>query len=473
MRALLTSTVRTLLALGLCVTFAVPASGIEARDSAVGADGEIYRVRAGSYGDLFPAEGLAAAENPALALDVFYPDRRHERLLVPGAEGEDLEDSASVLFEDDSGTLFILWQTKINVIHSRLNLIGFRDGTWSEAIEISGNPFGWKSSPQLAITRDAFHAPAPGGGLRVWQRTVAHLLWWEEGPEGAPDVHYSPVVFLDGTYTGWNPVLRVEDLALAAGLSVGEVNAALAEAPRLETGANGQSVVIAFVPQGGANLVTIGLEILPGELGALADDVRAQIIEVGRSGGPDGLGRLADKARAQIIEVGARLKLHPGMSSYVAAQAHDRILGADPGAPIRAIADEVRAQIIEVGARMTGRGIHRLSAAAVDRVIELPRGSRQDGTGAAAPPDLIRVVKTSSRPVPTTAEEPHRLYLSKDGQGVVASWQEGDSILYRESRGGDGWSEVRRLRLDEELDVERASSLLERRADERSTPLPR
>lgn len=468
MRPLLTPLARPLLTLAVCLSFTAPAAGVEAPDAAVGAGGEIYLVRAGSYGELFPEQGLAPAENPALALEIAYPDQRRERLLIPGAESEDVEDSASILFEGDSGTLFILWQTKINVIHSRLNLIGFRDGEWSEAIEISGKPFGWKSSPQLAVTRDAFNTPEPDGSLRAWQRTVAHLVWWEEGASGAPDVQYSPVVFLDGDYTGWNPVLRLADLGLASGIPLTEPNHALARAPRIELGVDGQSVVIAFATTSGTELVTVVLELLPGELAALADKVRAQIIEVGRSGGSDSpLRAIADKARAQIIEVGSRLKLHPGVSSYLAAQVFDGIVSSDPERPVIAIAEDVRAQIIEVGGQVTDRGFGRLSAKSSYQVIELPGGDRTDGAGATAPPDLIRLARASARAVPRTGEQAHQLHLSGDGTVVVATWTEGSYLLYRESR-GQGWSEIRRLRLDRTVDLQRGHALLERRADELS-----
>lgn len=460
-------TALALATLGLALALSAPLAA-QSRSDVVGTDGELFVLQQGSYGDLFPQAGMADASNPALALEIVHADQTEERLLVPGTETEDLEESPSALFEDDSGTLFVLWQTNRHYVHSWLNLIGFHDGQWTDPIEITGSPFGWKSSPQLAVTRDSFTTANEDGTTKTWKRTVAHLIWWEQGADG-PRVYYTPVVLIDGEYTGWNPVYRLDDLAQAADSSLGEPNPAVAEAPRLDAGSNGQSVVVAFVPTGGSQLVTLTLELLPGELGALADAVRAQIIEVGRDGGPGGgLGRIADKARAQIIEVGARLKLHPGVSGYVADQVFDEILASDPERPLSAIADDVRAQIIEVGAHMTDRGFDRMTAASSSQVLELP-GAPADPE-ASAPPELMRVVQVSSRPTPQTGAgaEAAQLYLSEDGRSVVAAWQDGDSLLYRESR-GDGWSSVRRLRLGDGIDLEHASALLEVRAHERST----
>lgn len=455
-----------LLATAAFLACTTAAWGAEGRDAAVGAGGELYQVRAGSYGELFPGQGLAAPENAALALEIVRPDRPRELLLVPETAGEDVEDSASVLFEDDSETLYVLWQSKVNTIHSRLNLVGFQGGRWTESIEISGNPFGWKSSPQLAVTRDSFESEVADGGFRTWQRTVLHLIWWEDGPFG-PQVLYTPVVLIDGEYTGWNPVYHLEDLALAAGSPLMPSNPELARAPRLEAGVNGQSVVIGFVPAAGGELVTVALELLPGEISALANAIRHQIIDVGRQvKETEGLGGLAGKVRHQIIDVGSRLKLHPGVSSFIAEQVEEHILAQHPQRSITAIAGDVRHQIIDVGAHVTDRGFDRLGAASVYRVIELPEGDRTDATGVTAPPDLVRVVQASARQLPETGSEAHTLYLSEDGQSVVVSWNDGKTLLYRESRGA-GWSEVRRLRLGGELDLGRAQALLERRADER------
>jgi hypothetical protein len=453
-------TLRLLPVLGLCLGLAAgPAAAAEAPDAAaVGTDGRLFMVHEGSYGDLFPGRGLADETNPALALEVVHPDQSRETLLVPDTEGESLEDSASVLFEDGSETLFILWQTKINAIHSRLNLVGFRDGGWTETIEISGNPFGWKSSPQLAVTRDRFTTAEDDGSLRTWKRTVVHLLWWEGDEE--PQVLYTPVVLIDGQYSGWNPVYRLDDLAPAAGVPMAAPNGPLARAPRIETGQNGQSVVIGFVPASGGELVTVSVELMPGEISALADKVRHQIIDVGRElRGSGGNSALAGKVRHQIIDVGARLKLHAAVSSYLASEVHGRILASDPEGPVASLADDVRHQIIDVGAHINDRGFDRLSSKSVYQVVELPGGGTQ------APPDLIRVMRVSSRALPNTGDEDHSVYLSRDGKGVIAAWKEGEILLYRESR-NEGWSGVRRLRLVGGLDLPRAKSLLERRADE-------
>ena len=449
----------------LAPAVALPAAADPARDASVGGKGELYLVREGAYGELFPEQGLAARENPALALDVTRAGGATERLLVPGTETSDVEDSASILYEDESGTLFVLWQTKVNIIHSRLNLVGYQNGQWTELIEISGNPFGWKSSPQLAVTRDVFQTEEAEGGLRTWQRTVVHLLWWEEGAGGEPLTHYSPVVLLNGVYTGWNPVLRLDDLEVVSSEGLpSPLNLPLAEAPRIDSGRNGQSVAIGFVHPATGELVTLTAEILPGEFAFIADRVRNQIIEIGRESRPDQPGARADKVRNQIIEIGNRLGLHPSVPSYAAELAAAAIEASPPGEDPAVLGDRVRNQIIEIGARLTDRGFDRGRTARKLQVLETT------SSGAGAPPNLIRLVQASLRPAPATGANENALFLSHEGGEAIVAWQaeDGSALLYRESRGG-GWSPVRALRLGPDLDLARAREILEQRAHERGS----
>lgn len=461
-RTLLRPALAAILLPALLCLAVIPADA-QTRTRAVGPEGTIYALHEGAYGDLFPRQGLGDAESSALALDVIDGDGARERLLVPGTEDVDVDDSASLLFEDESHTLFVLWQTKSNVIHSRLNLIGYRDGVWSEPIEISGKPFGWKSSPQLAVTRDAFETEEADGAVREWSRTVLHVLWRESGPTGEPQVFYSPVTLLNGEYTGWNPV-HLLDQFVASGTTGngGPVGSAVADAPAIEPGWNSHSVVVAFVPEASGELVTIGIELTPGEISFLADEARHQISEIGRTlpaGG--GLGALAGKARHQISEIGARLKLHTSVTRYLADAAHTEILAGDPEEPVEVLADRVRHQISEIGARITDRGFERLAGKSALHLLEMPERV-EDGT----PSLMISVVSpVMTLPAPETGGAAPILHLSRDGSAALVSWRGNGVLKYRESL-PEGWSEVRTLRLEGELDLERALQMLDRRIDE-------
>jgi len=453
----------SLLCAALC--FALPAAA-QSPETAVGAEGEVYSIHQGAYGELFPGVGLVPEENSVLALEIARQTEPSELILVPGTESADEEDSASLLFEDDTETLFVLWQTKKNLIHSWLNLSGYSEGTWTEVAEITGNPFGWKSSPQLEISRDSFHTEEPDGTLRTWKRTVAHLIWWEESLAG-PEVFYSPVVLIDGSYIGWNPVYKLEDLVAAtAGPAPREINLPLAEATKVEAGKDRQSVVVGFVHKGTGEVISLSIDTIPGELSYVADKIRNQIIDVGRTLFPDQPSALADKVRNQIIDVGLRCGMHPAIATYAADQAQASVAAASPRVPIESLADDIRNQIIDVGARLPERGIGHEAAISKIQVVEVERPATGGSAANGSPTNLIRVIRAATRATPETGTTENHLYLSPSGEDALVAWSEDGQIFYRESR-GEGWSTVRRLGIGVGVDQGLAWKILETRAHER------
>lgn len=435
--------------------------------STIGAAGEVYTLKTGSYGELFGSWSLADEENPVLALDVTGPDQQPQRFLVPGTESSDVEDSASMVFENGSGTLFILWQTKINVIHSSLNLISFEDGSWSPTIEIWGSPFGWKTAPQLAVTRDGFVTRTEDGTRRSWSRTVVHVIWAEEDQYG-PHILYSPIVLVDGNFEGRSPVYGLPELAgLRRGVFQGSVDPVLAGAPRIEDGQNSQTVVVGLTDGATGHLTTFEIEVLPGEVSHLAERLRHQIVDLGRDLFSQDRNAFADKLRHQIVDLGRDVDLHPGFTTYAASVAADGIAAADETERLVSIADRLRHQIVDLGARNTGRGVDRTLAKTGYTLLEIGSG---EGARAEAAPNLIRISTVSSRPAPSTdgMASPVSLHLSRSGEEVIVAWTAEDRLLYRESR-ADGWSELLEIQIgvDGVATHERAHEMLRERAESR------
>ena len=89
----------TVLALGLGL-LGGPAALAAGRDVALGADGEVYAIRTGTYGELFAQGGEFDPANPVMALEIIRPGAAVQRVLVPGSGGEASEKAASVLFEE-------------------------------------------------------------------------------------------------------------------------------------------------------------------------------------------------------------------------------------------------------------------------------------------------------------------------------------------------------------------------------------
>ncbi|HEV7517372.1 MAG TPA: hypothetical protein VGR07_13810 [Thermoanaerobaculia bacterium] len=460
---------RTCIAAALACSFALAGSALAAdRQAALGDSGEVYFVRTGSYGDLFPGGTDTSPENAVLALDVVRRDQPAERLLVPGTEGPDVESSPFELYETTSGALFMVWQAQVGTIHPVLNLSSYKDGAWSPAIQVTGNPFARKSSPQIAITHDTYDVQdATDGTYSTGHRTILHLIWWEEAANGGGNVLYAPILLLDGNYVGSFQTFTLN--SFVSGQSPSGVTGAAAElfrAPRIQSGASARSVLVGFADQATQRLVTLEVSMLPGELVSVSDYVRAHIIESGAKYLPKNVKGLADDVHDSLLGSGARL--HPGVLSYLADQVRAHIIESGAKAPgqLKPIAEDARAHIIESGATMVGSRIDNVTAksdsSAFSPIVEeIPTPS-----GTAGPEHMFQVNVDSSRPIPRTGSAPNSIFVSLDGGDSIVSWDLAGEVRYREST-DQGWGPIKILTLDNRLDLDRAHAILDQRVRDR------
>lgn len=471
---------KALFATALTTTLLLAATPVEgqSRNGAVGADGEIYLVQTGAYGQLFPDGGWTEPDHDVLALDVARPDHsaQRQRLLVPETESPDVEHDPSVLFEDGAETLYLLWQTKIHGIHSSLNFTSYKDGTWSEVVEIWGSSYGWKVSPQLAVTWDTFQTVEADGSLQTRTRAITHVIWGEERGAGL-QIFYTPIILIDGEFIGWSPVYRLDDLVdLPAGGVPPSEGTGVTIAPRIVTGDDSGTVVVAFETVDGEEVASLRLEMLPGQISVLADKVSAQIIEIGHTSPRPPLSRLADRVSAQIIEIGHRIGIHPGLSTYTAEQVLSELGSVEPGQDLSVLADKVSAQIIEIGARMDGHGLDRGGVMARSRTLNIPVGEAYDPLAnlGSIPPNLLRVETVAVHPVPEAGLSETTLHVSPSGDHLALSWNSEDELVYRES-GESGWGPPHAISLrDGVMSLEQARELLrERTRSRRDIPATR
>ena len=84
----------------------LPVPVLAAPQTAVlGSEGQSFLLRAGVYGELFPAGDAAEPDNHVLGLEIRRAGEEPERWLVPGTEEALPEIAESLFFEDASGTL--------------------------------------------------------------------------------------------------------------------------------------------------------------------------------------------------------------------------------------------------------------------------------------------------------------------------------------------------------------------------------
>jgi len=448
---------------------AAPAPGLAAsHDSALGSSGEVYQVKSGKYGDLFPGGQGTAPGTPVLAIDVTRPGAAPQRVLIPDTLDSAAESSASLLYEDDSRTVYVVWESQEG-IHPVLRLAGFDGSTWSTPISVVGNPFAPKTSPQFAITRESFEDAGDDDTPVVKHRNTLHLIWQEEGATtGALETFYTPVVFVDGIYAGTNPVYSLSDFLPDS--AAGDVQPSLLRSPTIQAGQDQRTVVVAFASLAKGRLATVEIDVLPEELSRLSEKARSHIIEIGRNLYPADLPGLAEKARSHIIEIGHAF--HPELASTLADQVRATILAND-ASDLAQLAEKARSHIIEIGAKLSGRGLRNPKEQANTQIVQVD--DPIDASRAVAPPTpkpttaaayLIQVRVASSRPVPRVGPGSVELFVSEAGDDVLVSWAQVDKVLYRLST-DSSWTETRELRFTPSLDIDKAYDILGQRVRNR------
>ena len=431
----------------------------------LGAAGEVYLAKVGAYKDLFPKDHATASGNTVLAIDLIQPGAAPQRLMVPYTTGADVESSPAVLFEDDSDTLFVVWASQTNALSSVLMLASFDGTSWGAPIQITGNPFSSKTSPQLAVTRVSFAATDSAGNTATRHRTIIHVVWEEQTASGNADVLYTPVILEEGTYLGWAPVYNLNDMV---GRTPSESKFAppdaLVQSPVLQSGRDTRTLVVGFASAETHALYAVEIDALPEQLSLLAEDCRAHIIDLGRGLYPDHLQVLADKTMAEIVSSGTAF--HDDITHYIAGQIHDLILanrGSDPS-DLTSLSEAARAHIIDLGSRLSGRGLRDLNGGN-DKALSESIASVVP-TDPTAPSHLIHFRVASNRPAPQMGAAGIQLFLSETGDDALVAWTDTGKILYRLSQDA-GWSDQRQIKLTDSLDAAHAYSVLKQKVRNR------
>jgi hypothetical protein len=452
--------------LGLVLGLAVPLAGLaQGQDVALGSDGTVYQARAGLYGDLFPTGKGVAPSNPVIALDVTKPGGVTQRLLEPDSVGAGIDSSPSVVFEDDSQTAFVLWESEIN-IHPVLELSGFDGTNWAKAITVVGNPFASKTSSQFTITRDSYDLTDVNGVSSTHHRTILHLIWQEVGAANVLETFYTPIVLNDGMYLGWNPVYNLDDLMqlpASSGLAaLAAPQPTLLSAPIVQAGRDARTIVIAYTSSPLAQLATVEIDVLPEQLMQLSDDARSHIIDIGHDTYPSDLATLAEKARSHIIDIGVAFE--PEVVQSIADQVQSQIL-TDTSGDLPTLAGKARSHIIDIGAKLANRGLRSASTnAPVAQLVEVDSApsstTLQDANQ--TPYSLFQVRVPASLPAPRVGPGVVKMFVSQSGENMIVSWAQSDRVLYRNSQ-PNGWSDPKTLLFSSNMDINKAYQILGQR----------
>jgi hypothetical protein len=423
-----------------------PALGTPGPDAVeLGADGTIYRLWSGTFGELFGPQNTAVpAAMPVLALDIVPPGQPLARHLVPGTEDPATEGSAALLFDRVSSSVHIVWnsRTVANQTVSSLHLRSLAPEGWTERIALSGGSLADKKALRLAQTTDSYSTRVDGEEQRL-SRRVLHLVWAETAGE-LSRAFYSPVVFADGRYLGWNPIVELDEFAGSdSGLSSPSlVNEALREAPTLAATPSG-TVSISFVHSQSKRLMTVELQALPGELGELAELARGHIVEIAAALGSEGRPELGTMARGHIVEIAHHF--HPAAAAHIGDRIAAMLGAAEASIDGVTLAEMARGHIVEIAREILGSGLAN-ACAAEELLLEIPvldPGAAGADTAFSHFFALRRVAQWEIPNDPYTADA--KIFVSAEGKRATIAWSDDSHLYYREAEADEAWSSLRIL----------------------------
>ena len=177
----------------LILVLAIPSG---ASELAVASNGEIIELVSGLYEDLFPGGTDADRAASVLALDLLGGESER-RILVPSTADISAELSPTLYHDPTVDITYLLWSSRHNGVHPFLRLAQYADGTFGETFDITGSVFAVKNDPQLSVHHEGW---INGAGVRV-ERTVFHVLWWEQ-LGGIIEPRLSALVLENGVLVG-------------------------------------------------------------------------------------------------------------------------------------------------------------------------------------------------------------------------------------------------------------------------------
>jgi hypothetical protein len=497
------------------------AAADELSSRVVGRDGAIFTSRAATFGELFPGSTDYPATHGALILHKTSKDGSTFRLLVPGSDDAAVEEAASLAFDDEAGSVLMVWPVRVAAGASHLRYAAY-DGSWSTVgtLKLAGAPAVFTAAPQIAVTRDAFPIKVGERNIIVAHRTVFNVAWRDAATGHA---RLSPIVFAKGMPIGWNEVV---DLSAALATQV----APLAEPAEglgyqtlsLRAEATRRSVVVTFGDAATGQIAEVEHRYRPMTLATVGPDVRNRIfriadlykpetmnaidaggqrpiVHLGSDGlGSDELTALAEGIRAEIIaqgsgtECGADGQYH-GEMVRIGILSFDNLPGAtntgglylalvgfEEDDELTSTSSGILAEIIAIGRRATA--CDPGSGASLGEVVYVGSGGEilvvdpsgkplavdaaslaGDNGNSAAMSQTASLWLRASSMLPPQGSAPTWIFSGRATTHFLVAWLDGETVRYQMTTHGGNWSEIFQIPLTPELPLADALEVLAKR----------
>lgn len=339
--------------------------------------------------------------------------------------------------------------------------------TWSEVhtLDAAGETMRLPERPSVTLARDravfvleSEESDGPPVFLDL-ERHLFHVLWQEDDGR----IRYSPLIFDNGHYVGWNETLTLTRAFAEAhaDLPPRDLPPQLARLSSVSTDESGR-LSLTLTEETYGRIGTLVVDPVSLVMEILGDSVFDSVLDAADVYDPAAPGAIADEMRAEIIYIGSRLELNPSIAEYIADQISRWIesSSSDFGWDFEALANASRLATLDIG-----RSVYRVtvpSGSGAGDITLLDIGDFLDGNGHRAEfSRLLNLRVAADFQAPESVGTAPLAHASADGQSLALSWlsQDSGTLSWIENRGG-GWSGVKSLALTESLDADAARQLV-------------
>ncbi len=188
---------RLFAALALAAGIAMLSHQASAASAVLTKSGTLYEVFPTTYGAATGAATDPNANLPVLALRTTPTDGTPTVQVVDGTTDGDTEGSASIEFEEETQTLFLVF-TKQQSLYRGVTVALLQNGFWSSQQLLPTPGYTLAMNPQMVLSRQNYldtSAPNPAAWVYKW-RSIVSVVWWEEG--SLAQAKYSALFVEDG-----------------------------------------------------------------------------------------------------------------------------------------------------------------------------------------------------------------------------------------------------------------------------------
>jgi hypothetical protein len=398
---------------------------------------------------------LESTDQPNARLKLFVGDAA---TVVPGTDNAAAE-SPLGLFTSRTGVIQVVWLSRGDDV-STLHVASYSGDGWAGpyGLVAGGEPVRFAASPFVSLDEDQLKVEFDEQSIQS-ERQILHVVWLDENQ----GIRYSPLVFRNGKYIGWNEIVTLSSAYRQAhsNAETGSLGDGWHQLLALSTDASG-GLLVTLADDVFGRIGTLRLEATPLILEILGDSIHDHVLDSADLYDPDDLASVADEMRAHIVHVGSRLEFNPNVSSFLSERVDEWIRdnGSSFGWDLTALAGATRNTSLDLAQAVYAVTIP--SASGDSDLTMLNIGDFLDDNGHRdALARLLQLQVTADFSAPAQIGSPFAVHVAQDGSAIALSWIDTDAgaVRWIENHGAL-WSDRKSVSMSDAMSAESIRELI-------------